>query len=59
MDERTYWGWAITGLGGAINILHRLNSGGAKITQHFLGELKKAREELEAIIKQQEAKVSD
>lgn len=59
MDERTFWGWAIMGLGGAVNIVHKLNDTGAKVTGHFLGELKKVRDQLDSIIKQQEAKVSD
>lgn len=56
MDERIFWGWAIMGLGGAVNIVQKLNDAGGKVTAHFLGELKKVRDQLDSIIKHQEGK---
>lgn len=56
MDARVFWGWITKGLNGCLAIVANMAKDTPPITEHFLGELKKARDFLDDLIQKLEAK---
>lgn len=46
MDARTFWGWALKGTEGAVNILAMLAAQGADLSEFHQGELVRITEKL-------------
>lgn len=59
MDDRTFWGWGVRGLGGAVHILSMLADESRPIHPEHLDQLKQQAEKLVDVIGKAEKRQSE